>query len=156
MSEKIAKTSSNTTDFKNPSLTWIIGFLFIVSFVMQFCSSQRTQGVRQNASERFFSQNKTSSSQSQFFLHSFGRGILRIVFSDIQVQSKMNFRESSSCGGVLEIKYVCSVVYVYKTTSSTSCFSFISFIVFSFISFMFHGYIKPFTCTFLIRSNTIS
>ena len=36
MSEKIAKTSSNTNDFKNPSLMWIIGFLFIVSFVLQF------------------------------------------------------------------------------------------------------------------------
>ncbi|XP_062157961.1 probable metal-nicotianamine transporter YSL7 [Alnus glutinosa] len=36
MSEDIAKQSSNTHDFKNPSLVWMIGFLFVVSFLGLF------------------------------------------------------------------------------------------------------------------------
>ncbi|PON47723.1 Oligopeptide transporter [Parasponia andersonii] len=36
MSERIAKESSDTSDFKNPSLGWIIGFLFVVSFLGLF------------------------------------------------------------------------------------------------------------------------
>ncbi|KAL5545302.1 hypothetical protein UlMin_009086 [Ulmus minor] len=36
MSEQIAKQSSDTSDFKNPSLGWIIGFLFVVSFLGLF------------------------------------------------------------------------------------------------------------------------
>ncbi|GMN51320.1 hypothetical protein TIFTF001_020475 [Ficus carica] len=36
MSERIAKATSDTTDFKNPSLGWIIGFLFVVSFLGLF------------------------------------------------------------------------------------------------------------------------
>ncbi|KAG6625111.1 probable metal-nicotianamine transporter YSL5 isoform X1 [Carya illinoinensis] len=36
MSESISKQSSNTHDFKNPSLGWIIGFLFVVSFLGLF------------------------------------------------------------------------------------------------------------------------
>ncbi|XP_062158324.1 probable metal-nicotianamine transporter YSL7 isoform X1 [Alnus glutinosa] len=36
MSEEIAKQSSNTLDFKNPSLVWMIGFLLVVSFLGLF------------------------------------------------------------------------------------------------------------------------
>ncbi|KAI9087801.1 hypothetical protein K1719_030131 [Acacia pycnantha] len=36
MSERIAKLSSDKSDFKNPSLGWIIGFLFVVSFLGLF------------------------------------------------------------------------------------------------------------------------
>ncbi|XP_018849287.1 probable metal-nicotianamine transporter YSL7 [Juglans regia] len=36
MSERISKQSSDTHDFKNPSLGWIIGFLFVVSFLGLF------------------------------------------------------------------------------------------------------------------------
>ncbi|XP_059453895.1 probable metal-nicotianamine transporter YSL5 [Corylus avellana] len=36
MSKRIAKQSTNTHDFKNPSLVWIIGFLFVVSFLGLF------------------------------------------------------------------------------------------------------------------------
>ncbi|KAK4283310.1 hypothetical protein QN277_000272 [Acacia crassicarpa] len=36
MSERIAKISSDKSDFKNPSLGWIIGFLFVVSFLGLF------------------------------------------------------------------------------------------------------------------------
>ena len=36
MSEQIAKQSPDTSDFKNPSLGWIIGFLFVVSFLGLF------------------------------------------------------------------------------------------------------------------------
>lgn len=36
MSERVAKATSDTTDFKNPSLGWIIGFLFVVSFLGLF------------------------------------------------------------------------------------------------------------------------
>ncbi|EXC33540.1 putative metal-nicotianamine transporter YSL7 [Morus notabilis] len=36
MSKRIAKDSSDTSDFKNPSLAWIIGFLFVVSFLGLF------------------------------------------------------------------------------------------------------------------------
>lgn len=36
MSERIAKLSTDTHDFKNPSLVWIIGFLFVVSFLGLF------------------------------------------------------------------------------------------------------------------------
>ncbi|XP_062112792.1 probable metal-nicotianamine transporter YSL7 [Humulus lupulus] len=36
MSESVAKQSSDTRDFKNPSLGWIIGFLFVVSFLGLF------------------------------------------------------------------------------------------------------------------------
>lgn len=36
MSERIAKESSDTCDFKNPALGWIIGFLFVVSFLGLF------------------------------------------------------------------------------------------------------------------------
>lgn len=36
MSERIAKLSSDTSDFKNPSLGWMIGFLFVVSFLGLF------------------------------------------------------------------------------------------------------------------------
>ncbi|KAG2664240.1 hypothetical protein I3760_16G071600 [Carya illinoinensis] len=36
MSESISKQSSNTHDFKKPSLGWIIGFLFVVSFLGLF------------------------------------------------------------------------------------------------------------------------
>ncbi|KAJ7975369.1 Oligopeptide transporter [Quillaja saponaria] len=36
LSERIAKQSSATHDFKNPSLGWIIGFLFVVSFLGLF------------------------------------------------------------------------------------------------------------------------
>ena len=32
MSERIAKQSGDTGGFKNPSLGWIVGFLFVVSF----------------------------------------------------------------------------------------------------------------------------
>ncbi|KAJ7975368.1 Oligopeptide transporter [Quillaja saponaria] len=36
LSERIAKQSSETGEFKNPSLGWIIGFLFVVSFLGLF------------------------------------------------------------------------------------------------------------------------
>lgn len=36
MSEEIAKQSTDTSDFKNPKLGWIIGFLFVVSFLGLF------------------------------------------------------------------------------------------------------------------------
>ncbi|XP_059454550.1 probable metal-nicotianamine transporter YSL7 [Corylus avellana] len=36
MSERIAKLSTDTHDFKNPSLVWIISFLFVVSFLGLF------------------------------------------------------------------------------------------------------------------------
>ncbi|KAF7813432.1 putative metal-nicotianamine transporter YSL7 [Senna tora] len=36
MSERIANLSSDKSDFKNPSLGWIIGFLFVVSFLGLF------------------------------------------------------------------------------------------------------------------------
>ncbi|XP_028768497.1 probable metal-nicotianamine transporter YSL5 [Neltuma alba] len=36
MSERIARLSSDKNDFKNPSLGWIIGFLFVVSFLGLF------------------------------------------------------------------------------------------------------------------------
>ncbi|KAJ7970161.1 Oligopeptide transporter [Quillaja saponaria] len=36
MSERISKQSSGTHDFKNPALGWIIGFLFVVSFLGLF------------------------------------------------------------------------------------------------------------------------
>ncbi|KAF4394683.1 hypothetical protein CsatB_019265 [Cannabis sativa] len=36
MSESVAKQSSDTNDYKNPSLGWIIGFLFVVSFLGLF------------------------------------------------------------------------------------------------------------------------
>ncbi|KAK4283309.1 hypothetical protein QN277_000272 [Acacia crassicarpa] len=36
MSERIANISSDKSDFKNPSLGWIIGFLFVVSFLGLF------------------------------------------------------------------------------------------------------------------------
>lgn len=36
MSERIAKQSDDNGSFKNPSLGWIIGFLFVVSFLGLF------------------------------------------------------------------------------------------------------------------------
>ena len=36
MSERVAKQSSDEHDFKNPALGWIIGFLFVVSFLGLF------------------------------------------------------------------------------------------------------------------------
>ncbi|PON47722.1 Oligopeptide transporter [Parasponia andersonii] len=36
MSERIAKESSDTSDFKNPELRWMIAFLFVVSFLGLF------------------------------------------------------------------------------------------------------------------------
>ncbi|KAL2334372.1 hypothetical protein Fmac_015585 [Flemingia macrophylla] len=36
MSEEIAKQSTDTSDYKNPKLGWIIGFLFVVSFLGLF------------------------------------------------------------------------------------------------------------------------
>ena len=36
MSEEIAKQSSDTGHFKDPKLGWIIGFLFVVSFLGLF------------------------------------------------------------------------------------------------------------------------
>ncbi|EXC44900.1 putative metal-nicotianamine transporter YSL5 [Morus notabilis] len=36
MSESAAKQSSDTSDFKNPALGWMIGFLFVVSFLGLF------------------------------------------------------------------------------------------------------------------------
>ncbi|XP_054787669.1 probable metal-nicotianamine transporter YSL7 [Prosopis cineraria] len=36
MSERIANQTSDKSDFKNPSLGWIIGFLFVVSFIGLF------------------------------------------------------------------------------------------------------------------------
>jgi len=36
MSEEIADQSTDTSDFKDPSLGWIIAFLFVVSFLGLF------------------------------------------------------------------------------------------------------------------------
>jgi len=36
MSEEIANQSTDTSDFKDPSLGWIIAFLFVVSFLGLF------------------------------------------------------------------------------------------------------------------------
>ncbi|KAI9092506.1 hypothetical protein K1719_027634 [Acacia pycnantha] len=36
MSERVAQLSLNTTDFKNPVIGWMIGFLFVVSFLGLF------------------------------------------------------------------------------------------------------------------------
>ena len=36
MSERVAMQSSGRRDFKNPSIGWIVGFLFVVSFLGLF------------------------------------------------------------------------------------------------------------------------
>lgn len=70
MSERIAHKASGSRDFKDPSLGWMIGFLFVVSFLGLFsvvplrkvcchvASSKYFQFITSKASELVLSQNR--------------------------------------------------------------------------------------------------